>query len=359
LPPGAPPFLRFEWFDALESTGCLTPKKGWAPLYLSVHDDDRLLAVLPAFIKGHSQGEFVFDHGWASFAESRLGIDYYPKLIVAVPFTPATGQRILRAPEADVAQVTEAVAQGVRQLVEHFGISSAHVLFPTQDEATGLAEQGFFRRLGLQYHFRNPGYESFDDFLSCFNAKRRHAIRRERKELAQAGIRLVSRLGGELSSADVDHLFGFYRSTVERYYWGKQYLNRDFFHEVVAKLPSGIHAVLAYEGERDRPIAGAFNLIGDSTLYGRYWGACVERPFLHFNVCYYQGIEDCIARGLRLFEPGAGGEHKLPRGFLPSPTYSNHHLRDPRLELAVRDFVDREARAIEAHCSEVGSPLKT
>jgi hypothetical protein len=346
LQPDDPPFLSFAWLDALEQTGCVRPDRGWAPLLLTLREDDELVAAAPAYVKGNSEGEFVFDHGWARFAEGRLGVEYYPKLIIAVPFTPATGKRLLIKQGADQREVTAAFAQALRQLVDHFGLSSAHVLFPAEEQAELLSEHGLTLRLGVQFHWRNEGYGTFDDFLGRFNSKRRNAIRRERRELERQGTRLESLSGRELTPDLVDHVFEFYRATVERFYWGRQYLNRDFFHEVVARMPDAIHVVLARDASSKKPIGGAFNLVSPRALFGRYWGAREERPFLHFNVCYYRGIEDAIARGLQLFEPGAGGEHKLSRGFDPSATYSVHHLADPRLAAAIADFTRREAEDI-------------
>ena len=346
LRPEDPPFLSYAWLQTLEQTGCVRPERGWAPLLLTLHREAELVAAAPAYVKGNSEGEFVFDHGWARFAEGRLHVDYYPKLIVAVPFTPATGKRLLIREGEDEDEIAAAFAQGLRQLVDHFELSGAHVLFPPEWQAELLEEHGLFLRLGVQYHWRNAGYGCFDDFLGRFNSKRRNAIRRECREMEKQGTRLEVLTGRELTSELVDHVFEFYRNTVERFYWGRQYLNRAFFHEIVARMPDGIHVVLARDAGSGRPIGGAFNLLSATALYGRYWGATEERPFLHFNVCYYRGIEDAIARGLALFEPGAGGEHKLSRGFDPAATYSVHHLADSRLALAVKDFTVREAQEI-------------
>jgi predicted N-acyltransferase len=349
---GAPPFLSYAWLDALETTGCVRPERGWMPLHLLLEEDGQPLAVAPAYLKGNSEGEFVFDYAWASFAERRLRIEYYPKIVVAVPFTPANGPRLLIAPGADLGKVALAFAEGLAALGERLGASSAHVLFPTREEANALEAAGMARRAGVQFHWKNRDYRSFDDFLSVFDAKRRHQIRRERRELGKQGIALETVLGSDLDSATIDTIFELYLTTVQKYVWGRQYLNREFFHEVCSRMGDRILLVLAKEAGSDVPFAMAFNLLGESALYGRYWGTQQERPFLHFGACYYQGIEEAITRRLDWFEPGAGGEHKIARGFEPTETYSVHWLRDRRLDRAVRDFLREEVLAIEDHVAD-------
>jgi uncharacterized protein len=347
-----PPFLAFDWLDALEQTGCVKPERGWLPLYLSLYSDSELVAAAPAYVKGNSEGEFVFDHAWARFATDRLRLDYYPKLVVAVPFTPATGPRLLVRPGFDRKPLLAAFAAGLRAVVERLGLSGAHVLFPSAGDTEELVGAGFAARHGLQFHWHNAGYASFDDFLARFDSKRRNQIRRERRELEKQGTRVETLTGRDLNGEIVDHVFEFYSSTVNKYFWGRQYLNREFFEAVCGTMPERLHVVLARDAASKRPVAGAFNLLGPRALYGRYWGAREERPFLHFNVCFYHAIEDAILRKLELFEPGAGGEHKLARGFEPSVTYSAHHLADRRLAHAVADFVDRERQAIAEHVAE-------
>ncbi len=348
----APPFLSFDWLDALEQTGCVRPERGWMPMHLGLWQGETLVAAAPAYIKGNSEGEFVFDHSWANFVHSRLHAEYYPKLIVAVPFTPATGRRLLVAPGVDEAAVHAAFAAGLEQVCQRLGLSSAHVLFPPRAEAELFAGAGLVHRYGLQFHWRNASYSSFDDFLARFSSKRRHQIRRERRDMETQGIAFEILNGSDIDEQAVNVMFEFYRSTVEKFYWGRQYLNRNFFHEVASRMPGSLHFVLARERASGRALGGAFNLLGGGALYGRYWGASEERPFLHFNVCYYQGIEDAIARGLSLFEPGAGGEHKLARGFEPTLTHSVHHLADPRLDNAVRDYCAREREALDEHIAD-------
>ncbi len=340
------PFLRYEFLHALEETGAVRPERGWAPMHLGFYSEDCLVGGAPAYVKGNSQGEFVFDHGIAEFSEHRLGVPYYPKLIVAAPFTPATGERLLCADEARRPELTQALAVGVAKLVESFELSGAHVLFSPRQEAQALAEAGLQQRTGVQYHWQNHGYACFDDYLGRFTAKRRHQLKRERRALAVQGTLLETRTGRDLDAPLIDHVFECYRSTVERYYWGRQYLSRDFFHAVTAAMPDHVLAVIARDEGSKKPVAAAFNLLGARALFGRYWGALDERDCLHFNVCYYQGIEEAITRGLERFEPGAGGEHKRARGFEPVRTYSTHLFSDGRLEAVALDFFKREAEAI-------------
>lgn len=356
------PFLSWAWLDALEQTGCVGEQAGWLPHHITLGSEGALLAAAPAYLKDNSEGEFVFDHAWAS-ASHQLGAPYYPKLVVAVPFTPATTPRLLVQRAADRPLLLPIFAEMLRKLVERGRISGAHVLFPTEEEAIGLAGASMAHRNGIQFQFENEGYEGFDDFLARFNAKRRHQIRRERRELEKQGVTITTLRGAEITPEVVDVMFDYYVSTVDKFAWGRQYLNRAFFEEITARLRSdapaaafpredagcGVEVVLARDGKR--PIAGALNIAGASTLFGRYWGASEERPFLHFNVCYYHPIEDCIRRGLRRFEPGAGGSHKLVRGFAPSVTHSVHHLAHPRLDAAVREFLVRERAAV---CAQTG-----
>jgi predicted N-acyltransferase len=358
LPEAAPPFLRFEWLDALERTGCVLPERGWMPMHLALWDDGELVAGAPAYVKGNSEGEFVFDHGWARFAEGRLQRDYFPKLVVAVPFTPATGPRLLVRAGVDRARVARAFVGGLGELCERLELSSAHVLFPPDEEASLLEEHGLVRRAGLQFHWRNQGFGSFADYLETFSSKRRHQIKRERRELERQGTRIEHLTGASLDANALDAIFEFYRATVHKFYWGRQYLSRAFFEEIFSTMPESLHVVLARDTSTHRPVAGAFNLLGTRALYGRYWGAREERSCLHFNVCYYEGIEECIRRGLELFEPGAGGEHKVARGFAPTVTHSVHHLADPRLDVVVRDFCAREREALVGHVSELGATTR-
>ena len=347
-----PPFLHFEWLDALEQTGCVSPDKGWLPLFLALHrvvdGHRRLAAVSPAYVKWHSDGEFVFDHAWAQFAEQRLGIDYYPKLIVAVPFTPATGPKVLIHPDEDAPRAQAALSDGIGRLLERVPLSSAHVLFPSDGEAEAWGKLGWARRFGVQFHWENAGYGTYEDFLGRFSAKRRAALRREERELAAQGVDIEIRTGAEIDEEVLDAAHRFYLSTVDKYVWGRRYLSREFFYTVGRTMPDRLHLVMARERGSGRLLGGAFNLLGSDALYGRYWGAEEDRPFLHFNVCFYAGIRDCIARGLQRFEPGAGGEHKQSRGFEATVTHSVHRIAHPELDAAVRDFLRRERAGVLA-----------
>jgi uncharacterized protein len=342
-----PPYLSWAFLHALEETGCVAPDKGWAPAHLSLREAGKLVLVAPAYVKGNSEGEFVFDHSWAQFAYERLQHAYYPKLILACPFTPATGPRLLVQSAAELERLTPPLVAGVRKLLGENELSSAHVLFAEKDQADRLQQAGMLLRYGIQYHWRNAGYAGFDDFLGRYSSKRRNQIRRERREVHDQGLELLALSGSELSPAQIDDMYGFYCATVDKHVWGRHYLNREFFHEVCRRLGPRVLVVLARERSSGKNVGGAFNLVGPHKLYGRYWGASEERRYLHFNVCYYRGIEECIRLGLQGFEPGAGGEHKLARGFEPVITYSAHYLQHPALRAAVKDFVQRERAAVE------------
>ena len=346
LSPEDTPFVRHAWLSSLEDAGCVRPEVGWLPRTLVVREAGRLVAAAPVYLKGNSEGEFVFDHSWHRFAE-RLGVAYLPKLIVAVPFTPATGRRLLVAPGQDRGTWSLVLSRALRELVRELDVSSAHVLFAQEGDADALVEDGWAPRVGVQFHWENHGYSTYDDFLATFNAKRRHQLKRERREVLASGLDVRTYRGSEITDEVMSAMERFYLASVERFHpWTRQYLNRAFFDLVLSRMPESIEIVLARDA--GRPIAGAFNVSGGGRLYGRYWGAVEERPFLHFHVCYYHSIEDCIARGLSAFEPGAGGEHKLPRGFEPRLTRSAHVLVDPRLDRAVRQFVAQEKAAIES-----------
>lgn len=353
-----PPFSTFDWLDALECTGCVTPERGWMPFHAALYRGGELVACAPAYVKGNSEGEFVFDHAWARFCEGSLGQSYYPKLVFAVPFTPATGPRLLVKKGLSRATLYPVFANAVRKLTDELGVSSGHVLFPPATEAEALVGAGLARRVGVQFHWRNAGYGTFDDFIGRFSSKRRHQIRRERREVEAQGVEVTVHTGRELTPELADFVYAFYRSTVDKHVWGRRYLKRQFFEEVLSRLADKLHVVIARERASGKRLAGAFNVLGGEVLYGRYWGALEERPFLHFEVCFYKGIEDAIARGITRFEPGAGGEHKIARGFEPSLTYSAHYLRDPRFDRAVRDFLAHEEAAVRAEvataCREMG-----
>ena len=351
--PTGDPFVSYDFLHACEASGSAAPRQGWAPRHLSLRDaKDQVLGVMPLYLKGNSQGEYVFDHSWAD-AYEKAGGRYYPKLLGAVPFTPATGPRFLNHPDADEATVREALLQGARTLVERLGVSSLHVNFPTEPEWRAMGEAGMLRRQDIQYIWRNDGYQTFDDFLAALSSNRRKTIRRERRE-AQAGLDIRVLNGADIAEAHWDAFFEFYMDTGSRK-WGRPYLTRDFFSSIGATLSDRIALVMAFRD--NRPIAGALNFIGRDALYGRQWGALDEVPFLHFELCYYQAIEVAIAHGLSRVEAGAQGDHKIARGYLPSPVYSAHHIADPALRAPVADYLERERPAVEAEMAAMSAEL--
>lgn len=336
------PFVRFDFLDAAEAAECAVETTGWGPQHLSVEDEDgQVAAVAPLYLKSHSQGEYVFDHSWAD-AYERAGGRYYPKLLSAAPFTPATGPRLLVRPGVDAQAARQALLAGAMALCGRYGASSLHVNFPRQDEWLWLGTQGLALRQGQQYHWNNQGYACFADFLGALSSGRRKTIRRERRD-AQAGLQIDALTGAEITEAHWDAFFGFYMDTGYRK-WGRPYLTRRFFSLLGERMADRILLVMARRGERW--IAGALNLIGDDCLYGRNWGAVEEVRFLHFELCYYQAIEWAIDRGLARVEAGAQGQHKIARGYLPSPVYSAHYIADPGLRKPVEDFVARERAAV-------------
>ncbi|MDP1528569.1 MAG: GNAT family N-acetyltransferase [Rhodoferax sp.] len=351
--PSGDPFVSYDFLHACEASGSAAPDQGWAGRHLSLRDEaGRVLGVMPLWLKGHSQGEYVFDHSWAD-AYQRAGGRYYPKLLAAVPFTPVTGPRFLAHPDADATTVRQALLQGAVALTERLGVSSLHVNFPTRDDWTALGETGLLQRQDMQYVWRNDGYASFDDFLAALSSNRRKTIRRERRE-AQAGLDIRVLTGPDITPAHWDAFFEFYQDTGERK-WGRPYLTRDFFSRIGATMADRIALVMAFR--EDRPIAGALNLIGRHALYGRQWGALEEVPFLHFELCYYQAIDLAIARGLSRVEAGAQGQHKIARGYLPSPVWSAHFIADPALREPVARYLDGERPAVETEIAVMTDEL--
>ena len=339
------PFLEWEFLAALEETGCAAPAAGWHPRHLTLWRGARLVAAAPAYLKDDSHGEFVADWSWATAAE-RQGVRYYPKLLLTVPFTPVTGRRMLVARGEDRLAREAELARAAQEYARSEGFSSVHVHFATEAEATALEAAGYAVRLGVQYQWRNKGYGSFEDFLGRFHARRRHQIRRELRAPAAQGLTLRTLRGEALAGVDPDDLYRLYASTVDKYPWGVRFLTRDFFARMLSTFP---HACEVVEARREgRWVAGAFNLVGPRVLYGRYWGCFEEHPFLHFNVCLYHPVAEAISRGLERFEPGAGGEHKLTRGFEPTLTRSAHLLFHPGVDRAVRSFLEHERAAVLA-----------
>jgi len=338
------PFIRFDFLDGLEQADCAVERTGWGPQHLAVEDaEGRVAAVMPLYLKSHSQGEYIFDHAWAD-AYERAGGRYYPKLLSAAPFTPATGARLLVRPDVEVAQARAMLLGGALAVCREFGASSLHVNFPTEDEWRWMGEEGLARREGQQYHWRNRGYAGFDDFLGALSSGRRKTIRRERRE-AQAGLEIHRLTGADLTEEHWDAFFRFYMDTGSRK-WGRPYLTRKFFSLLGERMADRVLLVMARRN--GRWIAGALNLIGDDCLFGRNWGWVEDVPFLHFELCYYQAIDWAIERGLARVEAGAQGEHKIARGYLPSPVYSAHYIADPALRAPVEAFLARERASVAA-----------
>jgi predicted N-acyltransferase len=336
------PFLEHAFLHALEISGSVGPGTGWKPLFVVLRHDRELLGAVPAYIKSHSYGEYIFDWGWAD-GSRRSGVPYYPKLVVAVPFTPAAGKRILLAP-GQGRETALMLSRAVRELARDAGMSSVHWLFCTEDEQALLAGDGWLPRMTMQYHWLNRGWSTFDDFLGAMRGKRRRELRRERRQVRDAGIDVRMLTGDEMTDAHWDAMQRFYRDTTGRK-WGTAYLEPSFFRLVGESMPHRVRFVAA---ERDGElIAGALNFQRDDAMFGRYWGCAEAHVALHFECCFYAAIEHCIAGGLVRYEAGAQGEHKIRRGFLPAPTYSAHWLAHSGLHAAVGDFVEHERRETE------------
>ena len=347
------PFVSHAFLSALEESGAVSAKTGWLPQHLVLEDPEGgIVGVCPAYLKSHSQGEYVFDHGWAEAFE-RAGGRYYPKLQVAVPFTPATGPRLLAAPGADAATVRAALAGGLVALAGLRQVSSVHATFLTGADAQALEAEGFLPRTDQQFHWHNRGYDDFEAFLGDLASRKRKQIRRERREALENGITVHALTGADLTEEVWDAFFAFYMETGSRK-WGRPYLNRDFYRLIGERMADRILLVMAKRA--GRWIAGAINFIGADTLYGRHWGAVEHHPFLHFEVCYHQAIDFAIARGLSTVEAGAQGEHKLARGYMPVTTHSAHYIADPQFRAAVAHYLERERRYI-AEASEELSEL--
>lgn len=342
--PTGDPFVAYDFLHACEASGSATPRQGWGPRHLSLHDPQgAVIGVMPLYLKGHSQGEYVFDHNWAD-AYERAGGRYYPKLLGAVPFTPATGARLLSHPSVDADTARRALIQGALAVCGQTGVSSLHINFPTEPEWRDMTDAGLLPRQDMQFVWRNDGYGTFEDFLAALSSSRRKTIRRERRG-AQAGLDIRVLTGADLEEAHWDAFFAFYIDTGSRK-WGRPYLTRDFFSRIGETLADRIALVMAF---RDgAPIAGALNFIGRDALYGRQWGALDDVPFLHFELCYYQAIQFAIARGLSRVEAGAQGQHKIARGYLPMAVYSAHYIADPALRDPVARYLEQERAGVEA-----------
>ncbi len=346
------PFLSHAFLSALERSGSVGGRSGWQAVPVIVDGaDGRPAAIAPAYAKSHSQGEYVFDHGWAD-AWTRAGGNYYPKLQIAVPFTPVPGPRLLlRDPGA-----APALIAGLEAVVEQHDLSSAHATFIAPEQLPLFEAAGWLVREGTQFHWANDGYATFDDFLAALSSRKRKAIRKERAAAVE-GLEIVHLSGDAIGEAEWDAFWRFYQDTGSRK-WGRPYLTRAFFTEIGRTMGDRVLLILAKR--RGRPIAGALNLVGADALYGRYWGSTEEVPFLHFELCYYQAIDAAIARGLARVEAGAQGEHKLARGYAPVPTWSAHYIPDAGFRRAVADFVRRERASVEADQAFLGemTPFK-
>jgi len=344
-PPGVPydPFLTWEFLEAMESSGAATPRTGWRGAHILVRDaNGRLRAAMPMWFKYHSRGEFVFDQSWAE-AWERAGGAYYPKLLCAVPFTPVTGRRLLVGPGPDANAYHAALLDGALQLAEQTGVSSMHINFIDEAEAPFLEAAGLLIRTDQQFHWQNDGYGSFDNFLATLSSEKRKNLRKERAK-AQAGLSFQHVRGAEITEEHLDIFFEFYMDTGSRK-WGSPYLTRKSFSMLRERMADDLLFIFAYE--EDRIIAGAMNLVGSDTLYGRYWGTLDGRPMLHFETCYYQAIDYAIAHGLKTVEAGAQGGHKLARGYGPVLTRSAHWIAHPGFRDAVADYLKRERAAVD------------
>jgi predicted N-acyltransferase len=338
------PFVCHAFLSALEESGSATARTGWQPQHLVLNDADGSVAgIAPAYVKSHSYGEYVFDHGWAQAIE-RTGGHYYPKLQVSVPFTPATGPRLLVRPGNNAAAAQRTLISGLRAAAENRGLSSVHATFLHTEDRQAFEKEGWMIRLGCQYHWRNDAYGGFDDFLAALSSRKRKAIRKERQEVADAGIEMVVLTGGDLKAEHWDAFYRFYIDTSDRK-WGSPYLTRDFFHRIGRTMAERIVLIMARR--HGAWVAGALNLLGSDALYGRNWGCGGDFRFLHFETCYYQAIEFAIARGLARVEAGAQGEHKIQRGYLPVAMSSAHFIRHRGLADAVGRFLEQERAAME------------
>ena len=343
------PFLRHEFLAALEHTGCIGTRTGWEPCYFTVEDDAGLAAAVPAFLKSHSYGEFVFDFAWAQ-AYSRFGRRYYPKLTAAVPFTPATGPRLLVRPGADRRVLAARLLADLEAFAASHSLSSIHALFLDEAGRASCEAAGWLMRRDCQFHWTNHSYPSFEAYLETFTADKRKKARRERRRVAEAGIRFETLLGGDLDERRLDLVYAFHRDTFLRH-GHEPYLTREFFSEAARTLGDALMVKLAVHG--GTPVAAAIFFWSSEALFGRYWGSADEYHSLHFEACYHQGIEFCIERGIRRFEPGTQGEHKVSRGFEPAVTWSGHFVANPQFREAIADYLVREGQSVDAYAEEV------
>ena len=342
---GDDPFLRYEFLSALHETGCASPDTGWTPQYLVMRAHGTVTAAMPMYLKDHSYGEYVFDWAWAD-AYHRHGLDYYPKLVCAVPFTPVTGMRVLGKQSGDRMRLVAAALKLARELE----VSSFHCLFPTMEEAGQMVAQGMLLRRTVQFHWANRDYGSFEDFLAGMNHDKRKKIRQERRKVREAGIEFRWLEGADIKREDWAFFARCYRHTYREHH-STPYLNLEFFLRIGSTMPENLTLIVAHRN--GHPVAASLNLRNARRMFGRYWGALEYHPGLHFETCYYQGIEYCIARGIPAFEGGSRGEHKLARGLLPAETVSTHWLAHPRFNAAVETFLAREADSVADYVDEL------
>ena len=344
-PPGQPyhPFVDWTFLEALESSASVRAETGWAPMHFLLEDGGDLIGAMPLYLKGHSQGEYIFDHAWSD-AYERAGGQYYPKLLSAVPFTPVPGPRLLARDRIAGRQLAAAALQ----IAERLEVSSLHVNFTTDTDSAAFEELGLLRRTGQQYHFRNRGYDDFEAFLGELASRKRKNLRKERASIPQAGIEIEWLTGADINERHLDAFWTFYQDTGARK-WGTPYLTRTFFRLLIENMADRVLLIMAQrDGEY---IAGALNMIGGDTLYGRYWGCTQRVPFLHFEICYYQAIDYCLAHGLSRVEAGAQGEHKIARGYEPVETRSAHWIADDRFREAIDNYLASERAHVEADMS--------
>ncbi len=348
------PFIRHEFLALLENSGCCDRDSGWSPCHATLYRGDKLVALMPLYLKSHSYGEYVFDWNWAD-AWHRHGLNYYPKLVTAVPFTPATGPRLCVAKDESREQAFPILLHAVRQFAEENRISSWHVLFPTLEDGELLQQAGTSLRSASQFHWFNNNYTTFDDFLATFNSRKRKNLKRERRRITEQGIQLKLLEGSQIQAEHWQRFYLFYQMTYAKRSGHGGYLSRDFFLGLAEAIPR--HCVMALAYKDQRPVAGSLYFRSSDTLFGRYWGCAQELDCLHFEACYYQGIEYCIREGLQRFDPGAQGEHKIQRGFTPIKTCSNHWITDPELRAAIEDFTEREQPQVERYIESAADYL--
>ena len=349
---GTNPFVSHAFLSALEDSGSANNRTGWLPQHAALREGDRIVAVAPMYAKSHSYGEYVFDHSWAHSFD-RAGGRYYPKLQVAVPFSPVPGPRLLTRPGTPPTAMAMALAQACREL----DLSSVHATFCTEAEQETLAEAGWLPRLGKQFHWENAGYATFDDFLAALSSRKRKVLKRERRDANGAGLNFLTLRGADIKPQHWAAFYRFYNSTVDRK-WGSAYLTKKFFPMLSERL--GDSVVLMMAEHNGTPVAGALNLVGDGALFGRNWGCTGDWPFLHFELCYYRAIDFAIEHKLQRVEAGAQGEHKIQRGYLPKPTFSAHWIEHPQFRRAIGEYLDRERPAVLAEMAELAtySPYK-